>query len=102
MLRFSAPCFPNPGLHHACHAVLQKHALTQDLAHHVKCAHHPPCRHASLIAQMHVDADAAGDAAQTAAVAKTSGLPDGVAAAAVAGKHAGQSWGGLESSEVGD
>lgn len=97
MLRFSAQCFLNPDLRHACHAAL--HGLTPDFAHH---AQYLPCRHASLIAQMLVDADAAGDAALTAAVAKTSGLPDGVAAAAVAGKHAGQSWDGLESNEVGD
>ena len=64
----------------------------------MKCAHHPPYCRANLIAQTHVESDADADAALTAAIKKTSVLPDGVTAAATAG----QSWGGLESSEVGD
>ena len=95
-MRFGAQCFPNPDLHMSCCPL----ETCSDLAQYAKCAHHPPCCRASLIAQTHVDADA--NAALTAAVAKTSGLPDGVAAAAAAGKHAGQRWGGRVSREVAD
>lgn len=66
----------------------------------MKCGHHPPSRHAVLTAQKHPVA--AGDAELTAVVATTAQRPAGVAAAAaVAGKHAGQSLDGLASSEAG-
>ena len=92
LLRFTAQCFPDQDLHHACHAAPLKHALILDPAYHVRGAHHPPSRHAGLTAQRHPAADAVDDAVMTGAVVVTTEPPAGVAAAAeAAGRHAGQS-----------
>ena len=103
LLRFSAQCFPDQDLHHACHAAPLKLALILDPAHHVRGSRHSPSRHAGLTAQRHPAADAVDDAVMTGAVVVTTELPDGVVAAAeAAGRHAGQSLGALASNEAGD